>query len=536
MWCQEAPEPDLASGAIPEVRYAVVPVPGDDRTTLVVELQLRGDSDGRTRLGLPSNRYGVPDMREAIVGLRCDKAQVVSVPGEADQREVVHEPTAELRIRYEVDWDPDRHLNSAYRPEVGPDHFQFFGSQWRIELPDHEGTLRYTVEVLDVPEGWTVFGNLGAGPGPWTVESGDEELSAFLAGGEFGCTSFLSGSTPVSIHVGGQLPNRQDVLASAWSAVGLFGERLGVLETPFYVVSVTGRGRARAGVAIDHAFVCFVPPDIGAESLLRLLAHETLHNWIPGQATIAEWSAGEGADEYRLDWIVEGLTEYWMRVSLREAELISEADFVEVFHQDLEELERNPLRGASLEHVARAIRAGAYSNRHERLNYNRGPLLGLRWERHQTANGGPSVDAVLREFVELARSKGGELAEAEFFDLFESHGIPARGDYQRHVVEGRPIIPDEDAFGAGYRLVTETVEVRDPGFDEFLSEAEGRLAGIRPDGAAYGAGLRENQVLLELSEAEEGFLRVRVRDEAEGEREVLLRPFAKVERHRYVQR
>lgn len=443
-----------------DVRYSIRPVPRADRTTLEVEMGFAGDADGVTRIALPRGRYGVLGMHRVATELRAEGAELAPVAGDERVRDLVHASGAKVVLRYTVDWDPAAEPGSAYRPSVGPAHFHFFGRQWIVTLPERGGEQRFSLAFDGVPEGWSAFSNLGAGAGPFEARASVDAFEPLVAGGDYLTRDLVLDGAPVAIHVRGPFADvaavADDVERSIRLLTRSFGSG-GVL--PHFVVSVTGRGDVRAGVAIDNAFVCLVSPDATPRDVLLLVAHETLHNWLPRKATIEEWR-GASVDEYRLDWFVEGFTEYLARKALLEAGLLTLDDFVDAFNADLRELARNPMRAATLDEVALAIEERRYTNRHERLNYNRGPLLALRWDLAQTAAGRESVDVVVRAFLDAGVASGGAIPEARFFDLLERHGIDAYADYLRFIVDGKEPAPAPDSFGPEFEREEQVVDGR----------------------------------------------------------------------------
>ena len=522
-----------------DVSYSLRASPSGDRTRLHVRVRLRGDPDGVTRVGLPQDAFGLPEIHTAVVDLAVEGAVLAPVAYEPDRRDLRHAPGAEIELSYVVDWDPGRDTGQAYRPDVGPAHFHFFGSQWRINLPERERPQSYELRFEDLPAGWAVCSNLGSGRGPFRVESADAEFVPFVAGGEYSSSRFVDHGTDVSVFVGGGFEDRARVARDVRRAVELLSESFGGTQRSFYVVCVTGRGDVRAGVAIDNAFVCLVDPEVDPQALLKLVTHETLHNWLPGIATIAEWAERgvDAVDEYRFDWFVEGFTEYCTRTALRRAGLFDEDDFVRAFNRDLRELARNPLREASLEQVAEALRNGTYSNKHERLNYVRGPLLGLRWDIAQRAAGGPSVDEIVHAFLERGSAAGGRLTAAEFFGLLEEHGVDGRSDYERFIVAGEPLAPPADAFGEAFVLEELELEVYDPGFDTLGSRLTGAALLVDERGAAHRAGLREGEAFVgyESERDPQRPARVTIRRDG-GERAIEFLPSSTVQTVRFVRR
>jgi predicted metalloprotease with PDZ domain len=503
-WTAPGPAPAAVAGPPPahdardaDVSYVVRPRVEPDRTVLEVSMSLTGDADGVTRIALPRGGYGTPRLHECVTELRVEGADATRVEGDDALRDLRHEPHGQIEVRYVLSWDPAAHPGVAYRPSVGPSHFHFFEPQWRVSLPDRTERSRYAFRFDGVPEGWVAFGNMGVGPGPHDFVATEETFPGFIAGGDYQVSSFTSDGTPVRVYVRGDFEDPEALAGGVRAAIDALSGTFGSLDLPFYVVSISERPRIRAGTAIDNAFVCLVSPTTPDDQLLRLITHETLHRWLPGAATIEGRHASD-LDEYRLDWFLEGFTEYCARRVLLDAGLVEPAAFVEWFNDDLVELARNPKRNASLQDVGEAIAAGGYTNRHERLSYTRGPLLALAWDHAQAQAGREPVASIVRDFVRDAVESGGTLPEAALFDLLERNGIDARSDYERAIVRGEPIVPPAGAFGRDVRRIGHEVVRYEPGFDVRTSLERGTVTGVDPAGPAHEAGMRDGMSLADF--------------------------------------
>lgn len=510
----------LAQTALPSdhepIDYRVSLEPTADRTILRVRMSLAGDADGVTRIALPTGRYGTPQVWRSIQGLAADGAELRAVEGEPALRDLVHEPGAAITMSYAMDRDPAADDGVAYRPSISETHFHFFDEQWRCRVLDRPEELVFTLAFDHVPDGWTVFSNLGHGPGPYRVEPADAELSAFIAGGDYLSASFEVGGKAVGVYVRASFADPQRIVETARDIVTRQGELFGGFASDFYVVSISTRAGIQAGVAIDHAFVCLVDPETSPVGLDVLIAHEVFHNWLPGTAAIDAWKAGEPIDEFRFDWFLEGFTEYMARRILLDAGRISMGDFVDRFNRDLREQALNSMRRASLDVVRRALADGVYTNAHERTSYFRGPLMALEWARQLEERGERGLADLVKAFIARASAAGGTLGEEELFELVAEFGIDGRAAYRTHIEYGDPVIPDAHVFGPGYRWEAVQVPTRDAGFDLLSSRRAGRIFGVTLDGPAYRAGLRDGMELVEVktSRSHDQPMRVRVKDGA----------------------
>lgn len=478
--------------------YSITPRALEDRTVLDVEMVFRGEEDGDTIIQLPRCNYGTPEIPLAIKRLHAHNATLELQTGSTRLYRLVHGSNAEVSVLYTVDWDPAAHTNAAYRPDVSNKHFHFFDNQWRVGIADGDTVRNYAIAFEDVPADWVVFSSAGRGPGPYSVESTEEGMSCLVGGGDYTTTDVSNNGSHASIYVRGDFENTKRIIDDAQQALSLVASRFGPIGVPNYTAVVTRRGDSfMAGVAIDNAFVSFVHTKATTQQVLLLITHETLHNWIPNQATVTERERG-GIDEFRFDWFAEGFVEYCARRVLFDAGILTEAEYCDTFNGDLREYARNPMRSASIEMVQRSIENTSYSNYQERLSYFRGPLLAQLWDRNQQLTNGTPVVDIVANFVEQCRANGGSISADSFFALLESHGIHARADFERYILRGEQILLPPDLFGPTFELFTEEVTVFQPGLDVIATRKKKIATEVSMYGPAWNAGVREGMRVDEL--------------------------------------
>ena len=485
---------------VPVLHYAVTPVATEDRTELKVAMTFQGDPDGTTVIELPRCRYGTPRLWESVTSFIADGADVEHLSVDPRRRALTHEPGAQIAVNYVLSVDPLANQGNAYRPSVGPAHFHFFDSQWRAHIVDRGTEHAISLAFDDVPESWTVFSNLGAGAGPYRAAAEDFHESVFIAGGDYRAARFDLNKKPVGVYIRG-IHNPERVAERAEGIVNDLGGRFGAFEGEHYVVSLSSRDGLFAGTAIRDAFVCFADPQSTRLRLDVLIAHEFFHNWLPHTATIEPWKNGSSLDEFRLDWFLEGFTEYVARRVLLEEEWITLDEFVSLFNKDLSEQARNLERDADLAEVEAALAAGGYTNQHERTSYFRGPLIALEWDLQLRKEGRTDLLEVVQEFIERGKKSGGTVEESVFFAMLEEHGLPAQALYEQHIVNGEPPSLRPDVFGPDFIAEPLTIVPKDPGFNTVLSRRKDRIHGVRVGGPAHTAGLRDGMELTSYKRA-----------------------------------
>jgi hypothetical protein len=140
------------------ISYTITPNPLTDRTNLEIEMMFDGNSEGKTQISLPIDKFGTPNIHEAVSEFNVAGGNsVTSVKEKPFLRIIHHKPNVPLKIHYTISWSSKLSESYAYSPIVHSDQFHFFGPQWMIKLIGNSDTLKYIVKFKNVPEEWQVF-------------------------------------------------------------------------------------------------------------------------------------------------------------------------------------------------------------------------------------------------------------------------------------------------------------------------------------------------------------------------------------------
>lgn len=482
--------------------YTIRPAPADGLTELHITLQFRGEADGETLLHLPADRYGTPNMHEAVTSVTAEGDASVVEGNEQHQRVVRHPAGAVVEVTYIIAWDPARSEGLAYSPNVSDDRFHFFGPQWIAWPEGYDGLIDLHVEFTDLPEGWNVLSSFGLGPGPHELDEivlGD--LSSFIAGGAYRVHDFKCGGKPVRVGITGEFARTdKSIYDNVERIVCAQREWMNDFSQPFYTVSITPRDGIRAGTAVSNAFVCLVDREVSAHRLNILLSHEMFHNWLlVGARVVAEdFDEGVSASKWAYQWVDEGFTEYFARKILHEIGLLTRDELVQLANEDFEDYWRNKHRHITYAELRRAAEENRFWNTHQRIGYYRGTMIALDWDtriRKQTG-GEKGLSDAIREVIRAGIERGGHLPEKEFHSIMGHYGIDSAAAMHRYIIEGRTPPANADAYLPDYQLDETILYDFAPGFDITGSRADGTITGVDPNGHAHAAGLRDGMKLV----------------------------------------
>jgi predicted metalloprotease with PDZ domain len=120
--------------------------------------------------------------------------------------------------------------------------------------------------------------------------------------------------------------------------------------------------------------------------------------------------------------------------------------------------------------------------------------------------GARGLDAALALLVKQAEDrKQGAFAPSAWLDAIGKDDPNAARIFDAYIVKGDPITLPSDALGPCFRPGTGDYVAFDPGFDLDATRAskDGKVVGVRPDGPAAKAGLKDGDV-VESMQAHEG--------------------------------
>jgi predicted metalloprotease with PDZ domain len=484
------------------------------RQPRVLAVTLRFDAGSRSETVLrPSSSWaGITDFGAAFGAFVPPPGGAIeALPGTPMRWRVRHGTQQRLAVSFEVRAalaDPDdgrpQPQEQLYRPQLGADWFQFFGHGVLPSL-EHWGddrTAQLCVTLLqpgqpDAP----ALGSHHAGRGE-SVQArftGSPGLlrHGFYAGGH----GWRVLERPVAGGVmraalRGRFAMADAAFADASAALvnshrRFWGEH--DQPVPWMVLTPNFHPSSTGGTLVHQAIAMHAGPDFspGHPTFEFLVGHEHLHQWFPQRFGNVEPDPLRAVRGY---WFSEGFTNYYTHRLLLASGLWDLPRYAANLTTNLQTYWRSPARDLPVDALAPRF----FSDRDAgRQLYSRGEWLAMRWDRALRDLGHDGLDAVLRGLLEPAGPAGRETSHATERLLValsaRLDGLPRR-DVQRYIETGAPVELDPEMAGPCLHLTWETQLRWVPGFD-MASLAVRRAIGVRPDGPAHRAGLREGMTL-----------------------------------------
>lgn len=479
------------------VDYTVSPVVDDQGVTgLDVVARLRADASGVTRLELPDKSAGTSELWRYLKDVRVDGAASVREDGPA-VRIVRSAPSRPLTLRYRLvsayDRDPDGNSYDTYKPTVRPHWFWVYGEALFIRPKGGGRKARFTWAG---PRGLPFASDLQHAAG--RPISMDELFESVLVGGADLRLYEREADGPLRIAVVGAFPFTGEEFANTVTRI-VSAERAfwRGREGPFLVVlariEAVPNHRSSRGEGRGDAFAIMTTPDARPEQLRSTLAHEYFHTWNPRRLG----RNFEGDQERAGYWFTEGFTDFYAWRTLLDSGDYALPAFVDTWNEMLLAYANSPERGAPAQRIVEAF----WKDRAvEKLPYQRGAIMAARWDRElrDRSAGRIGLDDVLRAMQVRAKALGPASPKSPdlFVETAKGFGLNVGPEVDAVMKNGAPALLPKDAFGPCLPVTSVTIPAFDYGFDIDATYRTGKVTGVRPESAAYAAGLRDDMTYM----------------------------------------
>jgi predicted metalloprotease with PDZ domain len=454
---------------------------GPEGLVLHVTAQFALGSNGSLTLQLPAHwagetLHGMTNLRVVSAGAHLD----VNATGESAILRSERNGQAAISYDLKKDWTGLLVHPLQFHAVLMPDYFEITGNNALVfpQLDTAAQKAALTTAQFDfehLPSSWTLATSFGAGDAPGdrcqaaTVPA-VEIVQALFAAGDFRLRPFSIGRRPALLAVRGAWTfSDDDAIRDIQQTIGVVRGFWKDDQFPYFLVTLTPYDRdtgSSDGSAFTNAFWMYVSRKDSLAGLLPQLAHESFHDWNPHRMGLRPSSE-------QIDWFTEGFTDYYAYRLLLGAGVSSGAAYIDSLNL--------------------ALRRFPGSND----PYVRGRIIGLWLDAaiRKDSRDQHSLDDVMFEMV---RTREQPLTQKRILATIAQYVRPET----RTTLEAA--VRDHSALAAPDRVPSligcarpslVDVPTFDLGFDFAASRAAGKVIGVRADGPAYAAGLRDGQLL-----------------------------------------
>ncbi len=403
-----------------------------------------------------------------------------------------------------------------------------------------------TLHIL-APQPWRVATGLPVSPGPrntFRAENFDILYDSPVEVGNFKTLTFAVKGAVHRIVIDGEgnydpQRLRADVQKIVETEVGLMGG-----EVPYHDYTFILHLRSRAGGGLEHlnstalGFRRFdFKPDKSYRRFWSLVAHEFFHLWnVKRIRPDALGPFDYTRENYtKILWVAEGVTDYYTRIALRRAGLISAKEFLAEIADQFQDLQNTPGRlemsaeEASFDSWIKYYRQDENAINSQVDYYQKGASLGLLLdlEIRQQSKGAKSLDDVMRFLYTDYYKKGRNYTPDDFQKICESMAGSSLAEFFVKYVRGREELDYNTALAAaGLRLETTggagTVKAVEKAYlGAELAQEEERLVvkSVLAGGPAYEQGLNSGDQIVAVNNmrASKEFLEARLAEKQPGD-------------------
>lgn len=485
-----------------------------DGPRIVVSIRIQGDADGQTNM-MSEKEWG---------GNQNDGSDVSNLEvfnGKKEQKgierlnstswRIDHEPNEKLTVRYSILPTKPREpvMGNDHRTQLTADLFQMVGHLGLL-VPERENkqeSFQFRIQMVGFKEaGWTSVTSFGKGDGIYTMEGTFNDLlhSMWMAG-KFEFVERKIGDNTIGIAIAGKDWRfaKEQLADSVEKIIRAERDFFKDHSDPWYLVTLSPiqstdpHSNSLGGTALKNCFSMYCSKNFSMQGNpqepnrgLLLLAHEYFHNWngikIP--------TAGGDPQTY---WLSEGFTNFYARRILLRMGMITKKEFLASLNEELQKYETNEAKSYPNQRIVE----GFWSSRKvQELPYQRGALVALLMDEHlrTRSKGKQSLDDFM---LDLFQNK--PIAPVTSRALLERIGKWVDDDFReqlRAIVEvGGGIDLPRRLTEPSCRLGKAKVKTFDPGFSLEKAQQTKQIEGVKEDGNAYRAGLRNGQKIRTLS-------------------------------------
>ncbi|KKO47565.1 hypothetical protein VT06_16355 [Arsukibacterium sp. MJ3] len=245
------------------------------------------------------------------------------------------------------------------------------------------------------------------------------------------------------------------------------------------------------GVNLDDTIVAEYQAGVSNQELINIISHEFTHFWIPTQMGLA------GEKYPRLNWFIEGFTEYYSVSIQKEMDFISESIFLDTVNEYLDKNQNSIFSKLSLDEYENIFNnTPAFVTPRTELDkmpYWRGFLIAFILDKNLEAS--TSRNHKIYKLVSRLINSPGHLDSDKIFSSFsESVRETFKKLYLKHIVVGRPVTVNDISNCVEYRR--DIKHKFNLGYNVIRSQEDMRIEEIDINSEIYKFGIRNGDSIV----------------------------------------
>lgn len=414
---------DVQSSLYPTViSYSIEPFYDVESFRLIVVLEFKGEKSGQTRLRHPNN-YGSDRDWEGVKFLKAlSYNTTIEETSEHDVKLVKYPPNTSVKIYYQIEQvrQEEVELGNHYMATLGRKYFHFLGETFFV-YPDWDANYEFTFRLSwnKFPAKWNLANSFG-------VNQKHQEAKlplwkfrhTIFTGGNFRLEKRMIRNSPVYVAIKGNysFPTEQfiDMIQTILLEERTFWNDY---NFPFFLITVfpIEGDNDQGGTGRVNSFSLFLTEDRQIDyRMKRLLAHEVFHSWLGEKINLA-------GPESLLYWFSEGFSDYYARLLLLRAGLISLDEYINEYNKVLNQYAKSPARNEKNEKLADGFGNDGDLNK---LLYMRGDILAhsINLAIMKNSGGKKNLDDMMRDLYKRSQEEGMLVSAGSLSNLIRFYG------------------------------------------------------------------------------------------------------------------
>ena len=404
------------------INYSIEPFYDVEGFRLIVVLEFKGEKSGQTRLRLPNN-YGSDNDWEGVKFLKAlSQNTTIEETSEHDVKLVKYQPNAVDKIYYQFEQvrKEEIGLGNHYMATLDKKYFHFLGETFFV-YPDWDANSEFTFRVSwnKFPAKWNLANSFGVNQKYQEVKLPLWKFRhTIFTGGNFKLEKRMIYNNPVYVAIKGNYTFPAEQFIDMIQTI-LLEERTfwNDYNFPFFLITVfpIEGDNDQGGTGRVNSFSLFLTEDRQIDyRMKRLLAHEVFHTWLGEKINLA-------GPESLLYWFSEGFSDYYARLLLLRAGLISLDEYINEYNKVLKQYGKSPARNEKNEKLADGFWNDGDLNK---LLYMRGDILAHSINLAIMKNSGwkKNLDDLMRDLFKRSQDEGMLVSAGSLSNLIRFYG------------------------------------------------------------------------------------------------------------------
>ena len=439
------------------INFSIEPFYEVNKVRFIVTMEFLGDRSGETRILLPNEFAGQYNL-DGIKSLKTlSDNTTINNTDKPDIKIVRHPPESIIKLYYQVEEirDDDVDLGNHFMVILNKSYFHFLGETFFI-LPmwDWYSNIKISLSWNHMPFTWTLANSFGINEKVQNITATLAQFSgSIFTGGDFRISKKQVGSNPVYLAIRGKWNfSDNQFLELVKNILSIERNFWNDHNFPYHIISVIpidGRGE-QGGTGRTNAYALYLSTDRKIDyRLKRILAHESFHTWLGDKIKFSE-------PEALVYWFKEGFCDYYTRLLLLRANLITLDEYVNEYNNILYAYHTSSVRSEKNERIASEF----WTNKNiMKLPYMRGDIIAhnLNAIIYKNSGGSKSLDDFMRDIFQRSITESLVISNGSLSALIRFYaGDKALSDIMKCVNSGTILMSRPDALGPCFDMEVES--------------------------------------------------------------------------------